>query len=74
MGQEGQRRERNGDISIRAFSFNYTKYKKAETEIVNIMSEKAAKDRYSFLKKYVTDFLSYYPQLKIGMKGMKQYE
>lgn len=33
-------------ISIRAFSFNFMKYKKAETEITNIMSEKAVKDRY----------------------------
>ena len=38
------------------------------------MSDKAAKDRYAFLKKYLADFLSYYPQLKVGMKGMKEYE
>lgn len=35
------------------------------------MSEKAAKDRYTELKKYVADFLGYYPELKIGMKGVK---
>lgn len=50
-----------GEISIRAFSYNYSKFKKAETEITNIMSEKYAKIRYEELKKYLADFLGYYP-------------
>lgn len=35
------------------------------------MSEKFAKIRYEELKKYLTDFLGYYPELKAGMQGMK---
>lgn len=32
------------------------------------------KDRYTDLKKYITDFLAEYPELKQAMHGVKQYE
>lgn len=40
-------------ISIKALSFNYEKYKKTETEVANIMSDKAAKERYVAIKEYM---------------------
>ena len=44
------------EISIKALAFNYQKFKKAETEVINILSEKAMKDRYAYLKLYNEDF------------------
>lgn len=38
------------------------------------MSEKAVKERYMFIKKYIHDFLREYPDLKIAMSGIKEYE
>ena len=38
------------------------------------MSEKAMKDRYTELKKYLSDFLGEYPELKSAMKGVQDYE
>lgn len=35
------------------------------------MSPKYANDRYTFLKKYLADFFARYPELKVGMKGIK---
>lgn len=43
-------------ISIKALSFNFDKYRKSQTEVANIMSEKAVKERYISLKGYLTDF------------------
>jgi hypothetical protein len=42
-------------ISIKALSFNFDKYRKSQTEVVNIMSEKAVKERYMSLKNYSTE-------------------
>lgn len=43
-------------ISIKALSFNFEKYRKSQTEVANIMSEKALKERYISLKNYSADF------------------
>lgn len=43
-------------ISIKALSFNYEKYRKSQTEVANIMSEKSLKERYMSLKSYSVDF------------------
>jgi len=43
-------------ISIKALSFNYDKFYKSQTEVNNILSEKALKERYIWLKNYLTDF------------------
>jgi hypothetical protein len=41
---------------MKALSFNYEKYRKSQTEVVNIMSEKAVKERYISIKNYLIDF------------------
>ena len=58
--EESHRPKIKSNISIRAFAFNYSKFKKSETEIINIMSDKAMKGRYTELKRYLNDFLAHY--------------
>lgn len=43
-------------ISIKALSFNFDKYRKSQTEVANIMSEKALKERYMSIKSYLSEF------------------
>ena len=45
-----------GMISVKAMAYNYEKYLKGEVEISNIMSEKALKQRYQWVKRYLTLF------------------
>jgi hypothetical protein len=45
-----------GMISVKAMAYNYEKYLKGEVEISNIMSEKALKERYQWVKRYLTLF------------------
>lgn len=41
---------------MKALSFNYEKWSKAQTEIANIMSEKALKERYISVKEMLVEF------------------
>lgn len=43
-------------ISIKALSFNYDKYRKAQTEVANILSQKYLKERYVWVKDYLVEF------------------
>ena len=43
-------------------------------EISNIMSEKALKERFNWIKRYLTIFDENYSELKQGMNHIKEYE
>ena len=41
---------------MKSLAFNYEKYRKSQMEIANVLSEKAKKERYIWLKNYLTDY------------------
>lgn len=60
-----------GMLSIKSLGYNYDKFLKSEVQITNIMSDKALKQRYSYIKRYLSLFDQNYSQLKMGMNKIR---
>lgn len=43
-------------ISVKALSFNYEKFRKGQIEVSNIISVKSLKERYLWVKNYLSEF------------------
>lgn len=63
-----------GMLSIKSLGYNYEKYLKSEVQITNIMSDKALKQRYNYIKRYLSLFDQNYSELKMGMNKIREYE